>query len=75
MSANELNDTEKKMLTFIAKTIDQHGYQPSMREIADELGYSGAAYVPRLVASCVQKGVVREQRGARAIVFDWRDFT
>lgn len=72
--ADALNETEEKMLKFVAKTIDQHGYQPSMREIADELGYSGAAYVPRLVASCMRKGVVREQRGARAIVFDWRDY-
>lgn len=70
----ELLDTERKMLEFIAWKIDQYGYQPSMREIAAELGYSSAGYVPTLVESCTRKGYVTAQHGARAIEFKWREF-
>lgn len=66
--------TERKMLEFIAWRINQYGYQPSMREIATELGYASPGYVPTLVESCRQKGVVVAQHGARAIEFDWRAF-
>ncbi len=70
----DLLDTERKMLEFIAWKIDQYGYQPSMREIATELGYSSPGYVPCLVESCTKKGYVKAQHGARAIEFDWRAF-
>lgn len=70
----ELLDTERKMLEFVAWKIDQYGYQPSMREIAAELGYSSPGYVPVLVESCRRKGFVTAQHGARAIEFDWRKF-
>ena len=73
-SGAELLDTERKMLEFIAWRINQYGYQPSMREIASELGYSSPGYVPCLVESCRRKGVVVAQHGARAIEFDWRAF-
>ncbi len=70
----ELIETERKMLEFIAQTIDRHGYQPSMREIAKELGYASPGYIPKLVESVERKGYVSAQRGARAIVFNWREF-
>ena len=73
-SRPELLDTERKMLEFVAWKIDQYGYQPSMREIAAELGYRSPGYVPKLVESCQQKGYVIAQHGARAIEFNWREF-
>lgn len=70
----ELLATERQMLEFIARTIDNHGYQPSMREIADELGYASPGYIPKLVAGAERKGYIVAQHGARAIEFDWREF-
>lgn len=69
-----LTESESHMLWFIAKSIDRDGYQPSMREIASELGFSSPGYVPRMVDSCISKGAVRGKRGARAIIFDWRSY-
>ena len=70
----ELTATEQKMLSYIAWKISRTGCQPSMREIATELGYASPGYVPELVRSCQAKGVVKAQHGARAIEFAWRDF-
>lgn len=70
----ELIATERQMLEFIARQIDKYGCQPSMREIADELGYSSPGYIPKLVEGCTKKGYITAQHGARAIVFNWREF-
>lgn len=75
MKTIELTDNEERMLRFVAKSIDRHGYQPSMREIATELGFSSPGYIPKMVEACIAKGVVRKTVGARAISFNWRDFT
>jgi DNA-binding MarR family transcriptional regulator len=70
----ELTATEQKMLSYIAYKINRTGCQPSMREIATELGYSSPGYVPKLVDSCQAKGYIKAQHGARAIEFAWREF-
>ncbi len=70
----ELLETERRLLTFVAWRIHTAGYQPSMREIAKELGYASPGYVPTLVESCKRKGYVKAQHGARAIEFNWREF-
>lgn len=70
----ELLATERQMLEFIARRIDKLGVQPSMREIAAELGYASPGYVPRLVEGCRKKGYVEYNLGARGIVFNWRAF-
>lgn len=72
---SDLIDTERRLLAFVAWRISTCGYQPSMREIAKELGYASPGYVPCLVESCKKKGYVKAQHGARAIEFDWRAFT
>lgn len=69
-----LIDKERQMLEFVAWKIHRYGYQPSMREIATELGYSSPGYIPVLVESCQRKGYVKAQHGARAIEFNWREF-
>lgn len=70
----ELTQAERKMLEYIAFKIDRTGCQPSMREIATELGYASPGYVPTLVEGCTRKGYIKAQHGARAIEFDWREF-
>ncbi len=69
-----LTKNEQRLLWFVAQSIDRDGIQPSMREIADELGFKSPGYIPRMVAACKRKGVVRGTRGARAIVFNWRAY-
>lgn len=70
----ELLDTERRLLRFVAWRISTCGYQPSMREIAAELGYASPGYVPALVESLKRKGIVKAQHGARAIEFAWREW-
>lgn len=66
---------EAKMLRMVARSINATGTQPSVRELADGLGYSVHNYVHQMIGSLVSKGVVSCKPGrARSLVFNWKEY-
>lgn len=71
----ELTLRELRVLRFIAAVIDEYGYQPSFREIAQEFGWSSVNAVASVMRNMQKKGVVRMQAGlSRAIEFNWKEY-
>lgn len=68
-----MNNSQRRILEYIAKCINETGCQPSYRDICAEMGWAS----PHMPAQCIDKlmakGVVKK-RGARAVEFDWRAF-
>lgn len=68
-----ISNSQKRILEYIAKCIDETGCQPSYRDICVAMGWSS----PNMPAQCLEKlaksGVITK-RGARAVEFDWRAF-
>jgi|Laugresu1bdmlbdd_1035124.scaffolds.fasta_scaffold00153_15 SOS-response transcriptional repressor LexA len=68
-----INNSQKKILEYIAKCIDRTGCQPSYRDICKAMGWSS----PNMPAQCIdklaEKGVVKKH-GARSVEFDWRAY-
>lgn len=59
---------QKRLLDFIAKFIDQHGYAPSYREIKNGLGYGSVATVAVHIDNLVKAGYIRKKdHSARSI--------
>lgn len=69
----ELSPRQTKVLTVIATHIYQFGYQPSVREVADILGFRSACSVTRVLAELKRTGVVSDN-GRRSVAFSWRDY-
>lgn len=66
---------EEKLLRLVARSIDETGTQPSIRDLAGELGYSVHGYVKNMITSLISKGVVTYRPGrAKSIIFKWRDY-
>jgi SOS-response transcriptional repressor LexA len=64
-----LTQTQRDLLLFIEKTIDEIGRGPTHREIAAGLGYAGAGAGTARVLNCLQeRGYVLIQRWPRRIV-------
>jgi SOS-response transcriptional repressor LexA len=68
-----INNSQKKILEYIAHCIDETGCQPSYRDICKEMGWKS----PHMPAQCIDKleakGLVKK-RGARSVEFDWRAY-
>jgi SOS-response transcriptional repressor LexA len=67
--------SEMKMLRIVAKSINETGTQPSMREIARRLGYAVPGYVHLMVKNLERKGFVEHRGGkSKSIIFNWREY-
>lgn len=55
---NPLTKKQARLLEFIEAFIAQHGYAPTIREMAAGLGYSGSSQVHALLEQLVKKGYV-----------------
>ena len=68
-----INNSQKKILEYIAKCINDTGCQPSYREICRAMGWSS----PHMPAQCIdklqEKGLVKK-RGYRSLEFNWRAY-
>lgn len=63
-----LSKRQKQVLDFIGDFVDEHGYAPSYREIAENFGLSSAATVAQHVNALQTKGFLNKQwNGSRSI--------
>lgn len=71
----QITDTQMRIVQFICTFADQHGYQPSYRQIADHFHWSSLGYITYVIGRLKKKGIVRSS-GPRAVSFcgDWRDY-
>lgn len=60
MDKRELNKKEQAILKFIAKTIDEEGYPPSVREIGQAIGLKSTATVHGYIEKLEQKGFIKK---------------
>lgn len=59
---------QRRTLDFIAAFIDEHGFSPSLDEIAIELGYSSKSGVSRIIDGLKEQRLISTVRGkARSI--------
>ena len=56
-----LNKREKSILKFIEKSVDEHGYAPSVREIGKAVGLSSTATVHGYLAKLAEKGYIKKE--------------
>ena len=67
--------SELKMLRVVARSINETGTQPSMREIARQLGYTSPGYVHFMVKNLERKGFIDHRGGtSKSIIFNWREY-
>lgn len=59
----ELTRRERQLLDALVAHIAEHGYQPSMRELARAVGLRSASSVHHHVTSLEAKGILRRPRG------------
>jgi SOS-response transcriptional repressor LexA len=71
----QITDTQMRIVQFICSFADQHGYQPSYRQIANHFNWSSLGYIAYVIRRLKTKGLV-ESSGPRAVVFtgDWRAY-
>jgi repressor LexA len=53
-----LTDRQRKILDYIAETVDDRGYPPSVREIGDAVGLHSPSSVHAQLATLAQKGLL-----------------
>lgn len=72
----ELNETERKILEFVAFRIDSVGFQPSIREIGKQMGWKSPNAVMSRLRSMQEKGVIlgRRKMSSRALLFRWKEY-
>ena len=56
-----LNKREKAILKFIEKSVDEHGYAPSVREIGKAVGLSSTATVHGYLSRLQEEGFIRKE--------------
>lgn len=71
---SELTKMQRRLLRYIATHVDRYGFQPSMREIADQFGLRSASGVMAHMRRLEAKGIVRCAGSARSIEFKWKEF-
>jgi repressor LexA len=65
---DELTQRQQKVLDFLSRHIRQHGFPPTLRDIAAHLGVSSTFGVMRHLAALEKKGWIRRQAwGSRGI--------
>src|ERR1700754_506876 len=68
MSTPTLNERQQKTLSFLQEYLQSQGMPPTLREIADALGFSSHSSAQACVESLVRKGVLErspQHRGLR----------
>src|ERR671914_2389868 len=55
----DLTERQRQTLAFIAETVDERGYPPSVREICDALGLASSSTVQSHLQALQRKGYVR----------------
>lgn len=64
-----------RILSIIADHIWQRGYQPSLREVAKEMGWHSVGYVQKLLTDYFKEhSGGRKKTTSRAIDFNWRQY-
>lgn len=61
--ARGLTERQKTVLEFIRGFMAGHGYAPSVREVAEDLGISGAKNAAKHLAALERKGYLRRRPG------------
>lgn len=67
MTTTSLTTRQKEILDFIASTLQERGYPPSLREIAARFHIAGVRAVQKHVHALERKGYLRKGAGARAL--------
>ncbi len=62
--ANTLYKRQKEIYEYIANTVEEKGFAPTLTEIADNFGLSSLATVHEHLAVLEKKGMIRRYRGA-----------
>jgi len=65
---------QRQILRHIAREIDRHGTQPSIRELCNQFKIKSPNGIQCHLNALERKGVVYGRGGARAVQFDWRAF-
>jgi repressor LexA len=66
--APELSVRQRQILTMIREWVDQHGYPPTMREIAAAVGLASPSSVAHQLRALEEHGLIRrDARGSRAV--------
>jgi len=75
MQQQELTERQQSILRFIARHINKHGYQPSLRELGAEFGIKNPNGVLCHLRSMERKGHVSLLGStARAVQFKWKEY-
>src|SRR3989338_10274918 len=54
---------ERELLNYIVKFKEQHGYSPTLREMADAMGRNSVSTIHALIRSMVEKGYIQKVEG------------
>lgn len=69
-----ITDRQRQILRHIAREIDRHGTQPSLRELCKTFRIASPNGIQCHLSALRKKGVVYGRGGARAVRFAWRKF-
>lgn len=58
MAATNINNSDKTVLNYIKKYVEEHGYAPSIREICDGTGYKSSSTVHAHVLKLIYAGLL-----------------
>ncbi len=68
LTKKELTKKQKRVLLFLEEFIQQHGFPPTVREIAQQLGMAGPHSAKRFLDMLQEKGFIRRlPKSSRAI--------
>lgn len=65
---NTLTARQEAILAAIRDSVVVRGYPPSIRELGDKVGLASTSSVAHQLDVLVEKGYIRRDRGARALV-------
>lgn len=69
------SERENCLLRMVAASINADGTQPSLRDIARDMGYVSVGYVHVMVRNLQKKGIVATGRHARhGLSFNWKEY-
>jgi repressor LexA len=63
----DLTPRQRQVLLFITSHVDNHGYPPTLREIATHLGVSGTLPVTKHLEALERKGYIKRDNVSRGI--------
>jgi repressor LexA len=64
---SDLTPRQQEVLKIVEQHLAEHGYPPSLREIASRLGTTGTLNIARHLDALEEKGYLRRNSGSRAI--------